>query len=145
MNYSPVQFASNDRLLKDFVDLYFRQAFEAFCGSQKQVDQMLRQAHNLTSKLPAVATFLPPWMSLSTPLQSAQAPASESNEEPGSAAVKNEVAALREEISKLKAQIKVRSSSPPKRQKEVTPCPFPDPLHIGPYKEMWMPPPCPSG
>jgi polyhydroxyalkanoate synthesis repressor PhaR len=107
----------NDRLLKDFVDLYFRQAFEAFCGSQKQVDQMLRQAHNLTSKLPAVATFLPPWMSLSTPLQSAQAPASESNEEPGSAAVKNEVAALREEISKLKAQIKVRSSSPPKRQK----------------------------
>ena len=34
----------NDRLLKDFVDVYFRQAFEAFCGSQKQVDQMLRQA-----------------------------------------------------------------------------------------------------
>jgi polyhydroxyalkanoate synthesis repressor PhaR len=29
----------NDRLLKDFVDVYFRQAFEAFCGSQKQVDQ----------------------------------------------------------------------------------------------------------
>ena len=43
----------NDRLLKDFVDLYFRQAFEAFCGSQKQVDQMLRQAHHLTSVLPS--------------------------------------------------------------------------------------------
>jgi polyhydroxyalkanoate synthesis repressor PhaR len=26
----------NDRLLKDFVDVYFRQAFEAFCGSQKR-------------------------------------------------------------------------------------------------------------
>ena len=34
----------NDRLLKDFVDVYFRQAFEAFCGSQKQVDLMLRQS-----------------------------------------------------------------------------------------------------
>ena len=45
----------NDRLLKDFVDVYFRQAFEAFCGSQKQVDQMLRQAHHLTSVLPAAA------------------------------------------------------------------------------------------
>jgi len=45
----------NDRLLKDFVDFYFRQAFEAFCGSQKQVDQMLRQAHHLTSVLPAAA------------------------------------------------------------------------------------------
>jgi polyhydroxyalkanoate synthesis repressor PhaR len=111
----------NDRLLKDFVDLYFRQAFEAFCRSQKQVDQMLRQAHHLTSMLPSaassVANLLPPWM-LSTPLRTARAPASESNEEPGSAAALNEVAALREEISKLKAQIKVRrSSSPRKRQK----------------------------
>jgi polyhydroxyalkanoate synthesis repressor PhaR len=121
----------NDRLLKDFVDLYFRQAFEAFCGSQKQVEQILRQAHHLTSMLPSaassVANLLPPWMRLSTPIRSAPAPASESNQEPGSAgaqneepgstAVQNEVAALREEISKLKAQIEVRSSSPRKRQK----------------------------
>ena len=111
----------NDRLLKDFVDVYFRQAFEAFCGSQKQVDQMLRQAHHLTSMLPSaassVANLLPPWMRLSNPLRSAPAPASESNEEPGSAAVQNEVAALREEISKLRAQFKLRSSSPRKKQK----------------------------
>ena len=111
----------NDRLLKDFVDLYFRQAFEAFCGSQKQVDQMLRQAHHLSSVLPSaassVANLLPPWMPFSTPLRTARAPASEPKEEPGSAGMQNEMAALREEISKLKAQIKVRSSSPRKRQK----------------------------
>ncbi len=112
----------NDRLLKDFVDLYFRQAFEAFCGSQKQVEQMLRQAHHLTSMLPSAASsvsnLLPPWMRLPASLRSVPAPASESNEEPGSAAVQNEVAALREEISKLQAQIEVRSSSPRKRQKK---------------------------
>src|ERR1700693_2881732 len=66
----------NDRLLKDFVDFYFRQAFEAFCGSQKQVDQMLRQAHHLTSALPSAASsvtnLLPPWMPLATPLRPAQ-------------------------------------------------------------------------
>ena len=111
----------NDRLLKDFVDVYFRQAFEAFCGSQKQVDQMLRQAHHLTSVLPAAvssaANLLPPWMRLSAPLPSAPAPASESNVDPGSAGVQNEMAALREEVSKLKAQIKLRSSSPRKKQK----------------------------
>ena len=111
----------NDRLLKDFVDLYFRQAFEAFCGSQKQVDQMLRQAHHLTSVLPAaassVANLLPPWLPLSAPLPSAPAPAGEPNENPGSAAVQNEVAALREEVSKLKAQFKLRSSSPGKKKK----------------------------
>jgi len=109
----------NDRLLKDFVDVYFRQAFEAFCGSQKQVDLMLRQAHHLTSALPAAAAanLLPPWMPLSAPLPSGPAPASESNEDPGSAGVQNEMAALREEVSKLKAQFKLRSSSPRKKQK----------------------------
>ena len=105
----------NNRLLKDFVDVYFRQAFEAFCVSQKQVELMLRQAHHLTSVLPAAAltaaNHLPPWMPLSAPLPSAPAPASESNEDPGSAGVQNEMAALREEVSKLKAQSKLRSSS----------------------------------
>jgi polyhydroxyalkanoate synthesis repressor PhaR len=65
----------NDRLLKDFVDVYFRQAFEAFCVSQKQVELMLRQAHHLTSVLPAAAlsaaNLLTPWMPLSAPLPSA--------------------------------------------------------------------------
>jgi polyhydroxyalkanoate synthesis repressor PhaR len=112
----------NDRLLKDFVDVYFRQAFEAFCGSQKQVDQMLRQVHHLTSVLPSAASsaanlFFPPWMSRSAPLPSAPAPAGESNEDPGSAGVQNDMAALREEVSKLKAQFKLRSSSPRKKQK----------------------------
>ena len=110
----------NDRLLKDFVDVYFRQAFEAFCGSQKQVDQMLRQAHHLTAVLPAAAStaanFLPPWMPFSAPHPPAPPPATVSNEDPGSAAVQNEVAALREEILKLKAQFKLRSSSPRKKQ-----------------------------
>jgi polyhydroxyalkanoate synthesis repressor PhaR len=111
----------NDRLLKDFVDVYFRQAFEAFCVSQKQVDLMLRQTHHLTSVLPAAvssaANLLPPWMPLSAPLPSAPAPASESKEDPGTAGVQNEIAALREEVSKLKAQFKHRSSSPLKKQK----------------------------
>jgi polyhydroxyalkanoate synthesis repressor PhaR len=111
----------NDRLLKDFVDVYFRQAFEAFCGSQKQVDQMLRQAHHLTSVLPAAASstanLFRPWMPFSTPPPSAPALASESNEDAGPAGVQNELAALREEISKLKAQFKVRRSSPGKKQK----------------------------
>jgi polyhydroxyalkanoate synthesis repressor PhaR len=65
----------NDRLLKDFVDVYFRQAFEAFCASQKQVELMLRQAHHLTSVLPAAGlsapNLLPPWMPFSAPLPSA--------------------------------------------------------------------------
>jgi polyhydroxyalkanoate synthesis repressor PhaR len=109
----------NDRLLKDFVDVYFRQAFEAFCGSQKQVDLMLRQAHNLTTAAASsAANLLPPWMPLSAPFRSAPAPASESKEDPRSAGVQNEMAALREEIAQLKAQFKLRSSSPRRNQKQ---------------------------
>ena len=115
----------NDRLLKDFVDVYLRQAFEAFCGSQKQVDQMLRQAHHLTSVLPAAASsaanLFSPWMALSAPRPSAPAPAGALNEDPGSAGVQNEMAALREEVSNLKAQLtaqlKPHSSAPRKKQK----------------------------
>jgi polyhydroxyalkanoate synthesis repressor PhaR len=110
----------NDQLLKDFVEVYFRQAFEAFCRSQKQVDQMLRQAHHLTSVLPAAtssaANLLQPWMPLSAFLPSKPAPA-ESNEDSGSGGVQDEMAALREEVSQLKAELKQRSSSPRRKQK----------------------------
>ena len=55
----------NDRLLKDFVDLYFRQAFESFCESQKKFEEMVREAHQLTSALASPATWMrglfPPW------------------------------------------------------------------------------------
>lgn len=110
----------NDRLLKDFVDLYFRQAFEAFCGSQKQVDQMLRQAHHLTSMLPAAAVssaanLFRPWMPVSAPVPSPEARPNDPNDEPGAAGVQNEIAALREEIAKLKAQL--QRKSPPARKK----------------------------
>src|ERR1700739_2449101 len=111
----------NDQLLKDFVDVYFRQAFEAFCGSQKQVDQMLRQAHHLTSMLPAAAVssaanFFRPWMPGSAPVAPAPPPTIDLNEDPGAAGVRNEIAALRDEVAKLKAQLKRRSPSPRKKQ-----------------------------
>jgi len=110
----------NDRLLKDFVDVYFRQAFEAFCGSQKQVDQMLRQAHHLSSMLPAAAVssaagLFRPWMPLSAPVPPAPAPANDNND-PRSAGVQNEIAALREEVAKLKAELKQHSPSARKKQ-----------------------------
>jgi len=108
----------NDRLLKDFVDLYFRQAFEAFCGSQKEVDQMLRQAHHLTSMLPAAAVssaanLFRPWMPLSASVPPTSA---NDNDDPGSAGVQNEIAALREEVANLKAELKRHSPSPRKKQ-----------------------------
>ena len=110
----------NDRLLRDFVDVYFRQAFEAFCGSQKQIDQMLRQAHHLTTALPtaaaSAANLFSPWMPLSAFVPPTPAPATKSNEDPGSVGVQNEIAALREEVTKLKAQLKPRGSSPRKKQ-----------------------------
>jgi polyhydroxyalkanoate synthesis repressor PhaR len=111
----------NDRLLRDFVDVYFRQAFEAFCGSQKQADQILRQAHHLTSALPAAAAstaanFFRPWMPFSAAVSPPPATSGESNQDAGSAGVQSEIAALREEISNLKAQLKQRRPSTPKKK-----------------------------
>jgi polyhydroxyalkanoate synthesis repressor PhaR len=113
----------NDRLLKDFVDVYFRQAFEAFCGSQNQVDQMLRQAHHLTSILPAAAVssaanLFRPWMPLTAPVPPAPAKTNDLTEEPASPGVQNEIAALREEVAELKAQLKQQKQTPGRRQRK---------------------------
>jgi len=113
----------NDQLLKDFVDVYFRQAFEAFCGSQKQVDQMLRQAHHLSSMLPSAAVssaanLFRPWMPFTAPVSPAPAKAPDLNEDSGSPGVQNEIAALREEVAELKAQLKQQSSAPRRRQRK---------------------------
>lgn len=113
----------NDRLLKDFVDVYFRQAFEAFCGSQNQVDQMLRQAHHLTSMLPAAAVssaanLFRPWMPLTAPIPPAPAKTNDLTEEPASPGVQNEIAALREEVAELKAQLIQQKQAPRRRQKK---------------------------
>lgn len=113
----------NDRLLKDFVDLYFRQAFEAFCGSQNQVDQMLRQAHHLTSMLPAAAVssaanLFRPWMPLTAPVPPAPEKANDLDKNPESPPMQNEIAALRAELAELKAQLKQQSPAPRRRQKK---------------------------
>ena len=99
----------SDSLLNDFVDRYFRQAFEVFCASQKQFDEMLREAHQLTTALAQPANWVrglfPAWA------PPASAPAEEKD------TAQQEIAALRKEISKLKAQARAKPSPPPKRKK----------------------------
>lgn len=99
----------NDRLLKEFVELYFRQAFEAFCTSRNQFEDMLREAHQLTSVFASPATWIrglfPPWTQYSVP---GPQQTSHSNEEAdtggngGSGTVAEEIAALRREVSMLR-------------------------------------------
>jgi uncharacterized small protein (DUF1192 family) len=107
----------NDRLLKDFANVYFRQAFEAFTGSQKQVDEMLRQAHHLTSAAASSTATLPrPWLPASALVPSARAGSSARNRDLASAAVQSEIAMLREEIAKLKAE-STRRRTPTRKKK----------------------------
>jgi polyhydroxyalkanoate synthesis repressor PhaR len=110
----------SDSLLNDFVDRYFRQAFEVFCTSQKQFDGMLREAHQLTTALqPAnwLRGLFPSWGSPgAAPAPSSPPPVPE-DKEAASLAVRKEIAALRKEISTLKAQVKKKPAPPVKRKK----------------------------
>lgn len=109
-----------DEILKDFVDLYFRKAFEAFCVSQKQVDQFLRQTHQLQSVLPKPGlwpgNFFSPWMpgpqpatppqaDRSPPVEPPPSPRKNNKKKKRAAPVDKEIAALRKEISALKGQL----------------------------------------
>jgi len=120
----------NDKVLKDFVDLYFRQAFEAFCLSQKQVDQILRQTHQLQSVLPKpvswAGNFFSPWMQ--GPFATAARPSADtvSSPPPGNTEkmetrmpqAENEIAALRRKVSTLKTQLSARARRKSKRSKK---------------------------
>ena len=100
----------SDSLLNDFVDRYFRQAFEVFCSSQKQFDEMLREAHQLTTALAQPANWVrglfPSWAPPgATPAAQTPStpPVTAEDENTASLAVRKELAALREEISMLKS------------------------------------------
>lgn len=94
---------ANDRLLNDFVDLYFRKAFEAFCGSRRRFEGMLRQAHQLTSAFAGTGSWarglVPPWAALA-PGNENQAGGEEG------AGVQAEIEELRREVAELKAGLK---------------------------------------
>jgi len=103
----------SDTLLNDFVDRYFRQAFEVFCTSQKQFDGMLREAHQLTTALqPAnwLRGLFPSWAPPGAAPAASSPPPVVEDKEAASLAVRKEIAALRKEISTLKAQVKKKAA-----------------------------------
>lgn len=100
-----------DRMLADFVDLHFKQAFEAFCRSRTQFERALEETRQWTS------SFAHPlaWAGQLLPTRQAQAhrpdqaqtpPRSGSSEE-----FRGEIAALRKELSALRAVVKKSSST----------------------------------
>jgi polyhydroxyalkanoate synthesis repressor PhaR len=97
----------NDSLLKDFVDLYFRQAFEAFCGSQRHFKTMLREAHQLTSTLARPATWIGGLFPSSThaPATPEAKPAEESQSNAAPDSLKQDIEQLRREMSEMKARL----------------------------------------
>lgn len=112
----------NDNLLRDFVDLYFRQAFEAFCTSQRRFKTFLKEAHQLTSALTRPETWMdglfPAW---SRPLKGAPSQPNESQIEGETAEnrkLRQDVEELREEIKAMKALLD-QEKKPPAPHKQA--------------------------
>jgi len=115
----------SDSLLNDFVDRYFREAFEVFCASQKQFDEMLREAHQLTTAFAQptnwVRGLFPSWTPPGTapaPQTPSSSPVMAGDETGASSAAREEIAGLRREIATLKARGKKGSSPSRKRKKK---------------------------
>ena len=104
----------NDSLLRDFVDLYFRQAFEAFCSSRRRFQSMLREAHQLTSTLARPETwingFFPGWNSqpsgsVDASMNGKQDSSTQGRDNQPAENLKEDIDQLRQEISELKARL----------------------------------------
>ena len=112
-----------DRLLGDFVDLYFRQAFEAFCHSRSQFERALQEARHLSSSfahpLTWAGSFVPSWFSQETqtdPQHSDSLPSRNGNEETSATGeLREEIDALKKEISALRDAIGGSTNVPAER------------------------------
>jgi len=110
----------NDSLLRDFVDLYFRQAFEAFCSSRRRFQSMLREAHQLTTTLARPETwisgFFPGWGGAASTSSVGAEESSSGNAQEG-AALKADIEQLRQEISELKSKLAPKPKRTTRRPK----------------------------
>ncbi len=113
-----------DRLLADFMDLYFRQAFEAFCHSQSQFERALQDTHQFSSSFVPpfswAGSLLPSWFSQGVhadPQLAASQPSANGTQDNGAAEeLRDEIAALKKEVSALKEEFEksaVSAGKPP--------------------------------
>lgn len=105
---------SNDLAVRDFVENYFNQAFQAFSDYQTQMEERVRHMQRMTGVFPpsfeawtqaAMAPFGVPFGMKPAPAP-APAPATESED------LRKSVAELQQQLAALQAELKAR---PPKR------------------------------
>ena len=109
----------NDRLVKDFIEKYFNQAFQSFLEYQQKLEKQLRQAHGLPGSYSSVSAWT---KAMLAPFASSfAAPASASDEQAPSSS-SNQNRELREMIEDLRKQVtrlkRARRQAPAKRRSE---------------------------
>jgi len=118
-----------DRLLADFVDLYFRQAFEAFCHSRNQFERAIQDTQQFSSSfvhpLTWAGSFVPSWFSpeiRNDPRFAGSQPSENGNEAEGATEeLREEINALKDEISSLREEIGRATDSQNKQLVERNP------------------------
>lgn len=111
-----------DRMLADFVDLYFKQAFEAFCSSRSQFEGAIKETQQLTSSLAHPMSWagqlIPAWLPQAqhpgAAFQQALPPVKSDDDGKETETVREEIAAMRKELSELKEKMKKPGASRPR-------------------------------
>ena len=107
---------SNDQVVRDFVETYFNQAFQAYSEYQKQMDERMRQMQGVTGMFPpfgawsqaAMSPFAAPFGAKPSPPEAkpprspAAAPPEESKD------LRDTVAELQEQLAAMQAELRAR-------------------------------------
>jgi polyhydroxyalkanoate synthesis repressor PhaR len=101
---------SNDKVVRDFVETYFNQAFKAYSEYQQQIEERVRQMHGVTGMFPpfeawsqaAMAPFMTPFASKPAPSPGA-GPEETSGE---SQDLRESVASLQQQLAAMREEMK---------------------------------------
>jgi len=108
---------ANDQLVRDFVERYFNQAFNAYLEYQKQLEERMRQMHGMAGLFPSFA-WNPGFGPFAAPGQETKS-AKTSEPPPGpapeAAEVKSVIAELQKQVEGLQKELKRKKPARRKR------------------------------
>jgi polyhydroxyalkanoate synthesis repressor PhaR len=97
---------ANDRLVRDFIEVYFNRAFASYLSYQKQLDERMRHMRGTPGLFSPMTAWADAFLGPFAPLTGETAPPAQPPEPERSAGLQNVISDLQRQVAGLRAELK---------------------------------------